>query len=241
MILGAEIALFVMGVIALFCGRLPLTSTRIVRGAAARLLGLVAMAIVPLTVLVFFAVAATFRPQFARLTEDQIRWFAIGVEGGVVLLCMAFIYAVGWPLASTRKSSVAWETYTERPQAAAAWEDPAAPLQRRGGPGLGRLGTLVVIAVIVGGGVWRALPKSSLSPDRFAAVKVGMTEAEVEAVLGAPPGDYSSGGLTTFTVMNHPNNKSWLGPEQGITVFFDNVGRVVDKTTYSVQRPRATP
>jgi hypothetical protein len=49
MILGAEIGMLIVGIMALVQGRLPLTKTREVRGLPARLLAIVALLPLPLS------------------------------------------------------------------------------------------------------------------------------------------------------------------------------------------------
>jgi hypothetical protein len=45
-----------------------------------------------------------------------------------------------------------------------------------------------VVAVLVARSFWKETPR--FGPERFACLTIGMTQDEVEAVLGCPPGDY---------------------------------------------------
>ena len=57
------------------------------------------------------------------------------------------------------------------------------------------------------------------------AIKVGMTRAEVEALLGAPPGVYATGSLRTAPCppSKHPWTL-WIGQDQATCVAFDEKG-----------------
>jgi hypothetical protein len=99
-----------------------------------------------------------------------------------------------------------------------------------------------LLAGLVAAGVaWCLTTQHRLKAGNFRAVRAGMTGPEVDALLGVPPGDYSNGGLPTVAVVEHPNHKTWLGTESGLTVFFNPAGRVVDTMTYRVHRPRTPP
>jgi hypothetical protein len=55
---------------------------------------------------------------------------------------------------------------------------------------------LVAVLLTAGGVVWAfrqsvAPPPHRINPDSFEQIRGGMTPAEVEAIIGVPPGDYS--------------------------------------------------
>ncbi len=106
MILGMEIALLVLGILALATGKLTLTRTRVVRGWPARLLGLLAILPLPLCFLVGFilgfitvARGQPFDVQAQRLTLSLI-------EAGITLLCLVALYGIGWFLADDLAAEV---------------------------------------------------------------------------------------------------------------------------------------
>lgn len=51
-----------------------------------------------------------------------------------------------------------------------------------------------VVAVLAGVAYWLLLPTDPIGPQAFERIQLGMTEAEVEAVVGLPPGQYYSDG-----------------------------------------------
>jgi hypothetical protein len=89
-------------------------------------------------------------------------------------------------------------------------------------------------------------PGAGITPDNYERIQVGMTEKEVEAVLGARAGDYS-GGRAYFPASEHrpriprairPRERGfgpdetlhmWAGDEVAVYVWFDGAGRAVDK------------
>jgi hypothetical protein len=65
--------------------------------------------------------------------------------------------------------------------------------------------TAVVIGVAVG--VWLLWPHTAITRDNFAQLRVGMSRSEVEAVLGGPARDESSGPIVVDW------SAGWSGPE----------------------------
>jgi hypothetical protein len=106
--------------------------------------------------------------------------------------------------------------------------------------------------VALGGGVLLAaglvayclLVASSRPPvhaDRAAhdRIRVGMTGAEVEALLGGPPGDYTTGPCMVTAMglwAEGATYRDWVSDEGSITVAFDPDGRVVGKVFNQVSR-----
>lgn len=82
-------------------------------------------------------------------------------------------------------------------------------------------------------GVWSGRTQHHISRDGFERLCVGMTEDEVEAVLGRPAGDYSTGVIVLSDYLHVfpyspvcPAPKQWTSNEAAISVCFDG-GRVV--------------
>jgi predicted Zn finger-like uncharacterized protein len=99
MILGIEIAMFVMGIIAIVKGKLTLAKGKVVYGTPARLIGAIGLLPLPLAflaIIVFAVIVAASDPNFnERAFEQQYRWTAVGIEVGCVLLCLVLFYAIG--------------------------------------------------------------------------------------------------------------------------------------------------
>jgi hypothetical protein len=99
MILGAEIALVVLGIYALVKGKLTLTKKKVVYGTPARLLAIIAFLPMPLSLMigVIYGVVLTVKGQ--DVTSPGVRLTMIGIEAGVLILCTAALYGLGWQLA----------------------------------------------------------------------------------------------------------------------------------------------
>lgn len=95
-----------------------------------------------------------------------------------------------------------------------------------------------ILAILLAG--WLMLwmtrpPEHHINSDGFGKLRKGMTESEVEAVLGVPAGDYATGPIRlnvnvlgyipdTYFVFRVAEKK-WVGNEAIIEVWFEN-GRV---------------
>lgn len=55
-------------------------------------------------------------------------------------------------------------------------------------------------------------------------IQIGMTEAEVEAIFGVPPGNYNATEL--FVTDDHDPRRIWIGDGPGVALRFDADGRV---------------
>ena len=104
-------------------------------------------------------------------------------------------------------------------------------------------GVLALIAVAGYMALWLTAPRFRISEESAKLIKKGMTQAEVEAVLGVPPGDYSVTHRGNQTI-HHFNEigltgdpwrdklplgyqrKRWLSEGWGIDVLFDPGGNV---------------
>jgi hypothetical protein len=104
------------------------------------------------------------------------------------------------------------------------------------------LGTLILVSVVVYGALWLTRPKYRINEESVRAIRVGMTEEEVVAIIGVPPGSYASDGVL-------PNNaspldgdeptpgsqyKTWFSERMGILVRFGASGRVEGRWSISV-------
>lgn len=106
--------------------------------------------------------------------------------------------------------------------------------------------TAVVLAV-----VWLLWPEPAIGPASYERIRLGMTQAEVEAVIGLPPGIYHNqigGEALTSDVRGLPMSRSsdyhrsaeWWGTKHGIFVAFDKSGAVVGCQLFDVQPPRGS-
>ena len=89
---------------------------------------------------------------------------------------------------------------------------------------------------------WRVFwPAHRISFDNILKIRNGMTLAEVETILGAPPGNYSTTGRMPPAVgpdAYHPtpHYESWVADEASVTFWFDEEGRVVMEASCSSAR-----
>ena len=83
---------------------------------------------------------------------------------------------------------------------------------------------------------WRpgAAAPRNLKVENFSRVEYGMTQAEVEELLGGPPGNYGAhaggGNLMTMEGYVHPNDaveRVWCDDSHRFEIYFDAGGRVV--------------
>ena len=81
---------------------------------------------------------------------------------------------------------------------------------------------LTALLLLVLAGVWRLVPDNrSANQKQFDSIRVGMTEAEVEAVMSCPRGDYRSVRLGTICVGACCSNSSssiWPARQFGLLV-----------------------
>lgn len=77
------------------------------------------------------------------------------------------------------------------------------------------------------------IPRHPITREAFEQIRLGMTEQEVEAVLGGPPGDYSSGTMTFVIEGKYRRGegtepKDWASDEGHIRVWFGD-GKVAGR------------
>jgi hypothetical protein len=90
-------------------------------------------------------------------------------------------------------------------------------------------GLLVISAVLAcfGGWLWMASgPRVSLL--RFERVKEGMSHAEVNGIVGGPPGDYFSDGRVNKFDHDDGHQSWWFGDDAALIVDFNDSGTVAN-------------
>jgi hypothetical protein len=99
--------------------------------------------------------------------------------------------------------------------------------------------------VLVGAFVPLLLPARPLNPRINEAnserVKEGRSQAEVEEVLGGPPGDYRTRPAQVFLdhwAFGRPGRlEVWYGDEGAVLVYFDSTGEVLDPAEFIYPYP----
>jgi hypothetical protein len=115
MVLGAEIGLAVMGLVALFTGKLTLSKTTVLHGIPARLLGLFCMAPVPIAFMILFAIAISIAAQGGDPSViDGPDWKVTLwlIEVGTLISCCILLYAIGNAVAKAQERSRQIESST---------------------------------------------------------------------------------------------------------------------------------
>ena len=106
MILGIEIAMIVMGIIAIFKGKLTISKTKVVTGWPARLLGLVCLAPLPIVFLgaAIWAIVLNVNNDTAEVQVPATSSL-VGLEIGTVIFCGAIAFGVGSLIARPQEAS----------------------------------------------------------------------------------------------------------------------------------------
>jgi hypothetical protein len=104
-------------------------------------------------------------------------------------------------------------------------------------------GGILALAVIAGVVTLHARP-GGVSLARRAFIHPGMTQAEVEAVLGGPPGDYALQPLVytrieTVGDLRGPRSATWRADDGRLEVVFDEEGKVRGMTCLPGSATRA--
>ncbi|HEY3788664.1 MAG TPA: hypothetical protein VGL71_07405 [Urbifossiella sp.] len=95
MILGIEIAMIIVGLVALIRGKMTITKSKVVEGLPARLLGLVALTPIPIALTVgvaFVLIAAPNNPE--KFAEDN-KWTLTLIEVVIVIGIAIVVFGVG--------------------------------------------------------------------------------------------------------------------------------------------------
>ncbi|MCE9561934.1 MAG: hypothetical protein K8U57_07755 [Planctomycetes bacterium] len=95
MILGMEIAMLVIGFLALVRGKLTLSATKVVEGMPARLLGMLAMTPLPLALMAGIAIAVAQGPGDPEKFAEDNRWTLIAIEAGIVIGVAVLVFGIG--------------------------------------------------------------------------------------------------------------------------------------------------
>ena len=86
-------------------------------------------------------------------------------------------------------------------------------------------GVCVVLALGLAG--WYALRPHPINRANFERIQEGMTCADVEAILGGPPGDYTTPfDLPLARSFGMQRVTAWFGDEGCVGIKFDDEGRV---------------
>jgi hypothetical protein len=87
------------------------------------------------------------------------------------------------------------------------------------------------------------LRQPDISLSAFERIQTGMTEQEVSAILGRPPGESSRNGECSFETKEMWGDrrlfipsKLWWGRDFAVVVFFDPEGKVVGARYEKIQR-----
>jgi hypothetical protein len=100
------------------------------------------------------------------------------------------------------------------------------------------LGGIVVAALgVLGLFLWLLSPRLAIGPEGYDRIQLGMTAAEVEAILGGTPGNYGFPDPRVVQVRDDINVPrlaecryvQWVGPHHMIGVQLDAADRVVGK------------
>jgi hypothetical protein len=104
------------------------------------------------------------------------------------------------------------------------------------------LGTLAGLVALAGAAALAQWPRPErVTPENYARIRVGMSRAEVYAILGTP-GDYTTGDVapsgTRPQLGWHQQGTSmeqWTGDRAVIGVYFDGTGNVVSGVCFLLQ------
>jgi hypothetical protein len=98
----------------------------------------------------------------------------------------------------------------------------------------------VALALSAGGLAWHlARPEPVITEERARSIQVGMTKAEVAALLGGPAGDYAANAVVTYLrgsvggdATGYYQGTNWWGRGGMIQVQFSEEGRVESAAYY---------
>jgi hypothetical protein len=96
--------------------------------------------------------------------------------------------------------------------------------------GLSVCGALLALALFL-----RAVLGPGITPRNVEAIRPGMTAAEVEALLGGPPGLYDPTVSVEPVPAAAPPGKHWIGGRAAVYVCFDPDGRVTESHPLAVR------
>src|SRR5262249_32488167 len=96
MIIGAEIALLLIGLYALITGRFQTTGggKYVVQGWSARAIGAIGLLPIPLSLVASTLVAALFMAQGRAVTPESFFWVGTTIEGSIVVACALAMFVL---------------------------------------------------------------------------------------------------------------------------------------------------
>jgi disulfide bond formation protein DsbB len=100
MILGLEIGLAIIGLIALFGGKFTISKTKVVEGVPARLLGLLALTPFPLAFVVVVGYVAANAPANPEQFVADNQWTIIGIEAAIVITIAVLLFVISAAVAT---------------------------------------------------------------------------------------------------------------------------------------------
>jgi hypothetical protein len=95
-----------------------------------------------------------------------------------------------------------------------------------------RVRIAAALSVLALATVWFALPRPGINHSNFQRIKAGMTQADVEALMGCPPGDYSDDNAFLWAygegwgVRNAGMDACWTSNDGLVSASFDANGLV---------------
>jgi len=89
-----------------------------------------------------------------------------------------------------------------------------------------------LVAVVPAGLFWSTLPRHAISKQNIAMIRPGMTQKQVEALLGGPPGDYGPESVASEShgisiPLPSERDEAWIAGFTAVSVRFGEDGRVV--------------
>jgi hypothetical protein len=92
-------------------------------------------------------------------------------------------------------------------------------------------GTLLGLTFVVFAGVplFRCLNRDHITQAAFEAIRLGMTQREVEKILGGPPGHYAQSSVGVTRILPDGLTQEWWGAEGIIVVEFTEEQLVLRK------------
>ncbi len=92
---------------------------------------------------------------------------------------------------------------------------------------------------LVAASLFGPIPPSRVTRANYGLIVQGMSRAEVDNVLGGPPGVHSTRPVWTprSIMLDRPPGGTrfqWIGDEADVCVSFDSTGHVVDKDIYDI-------
>ena len=143
MILGIEIAMIVVGILAIVRGKMTVTGNKVVIGTPARLLRALALTPLPaafMAILAYVAINAPADPE--RFAQDK-KWTIIGIEAAIVIGIAVLVFGIGAAIGIDRREAERIEQRRRRyEEEEEEYEDDGNERERGRRLGAPRLGTV---------------------------------------------------------------------------------------------------